>query len=421
LKKEILKIFEIKRAAIFLYDVAIIGGGIAGLTAATLLSKTGFNVIVLEKNKNIGDHNKLQMQGFPAFEIPTLPIDVPLDYKVKKAFLWTPMRSIIPFRFEKPIMYLHYRGAEHSIDTFLYKLALKAGAEIKTSAEVRKLGTGKIINELTTSAGTKYKARCILAADGARSRTRRILDIDVLKPKGIGLGAVMENIEVDSMEIHGAFSEKIAPMGYSYIIGHSDETATVAVSARPSYLQLKFGEYFKRTLRFFKSVVDSGRQNSKFSGIVTCGDGTQTLVHKNLIFIGEAGGFQDPTLGFGMAPSMRSAKLAVKVIDDALNKNIDETVYLRKLMMYDKLAKASLTRKEIKWKWILRKEVLEKMNDRELDVILLSMSGADKRIEMALRTDLKYLWPIAIRSFLLQPSLSRLFFDVMKSYFRFSS
>ena len=82
-----MKTFEIKRAAIFLYDVAIIGGGVAGLTAATLFSKTGFDVIVLEKNKNIGDHNKLQMQGFPAFEIPTLPIDVPMDYRVKKAFL----------------------------------------------------------------------------------------------------------------------------------------------------------------------------------------------------------------------------------------------------------------------------------------------------------------------------------------------
>jgi flavin-dependent dehydrogenase len=346
---------------------------------------------------------------------------VPLDYKVKKAFLWTPKRSIIPFRFEKPILYLHYRGAEHSIDTFLYKLALKAGADIKLSSDVRKLDTGKTINEITTSAGMKYKARCILAADGSSSRIRRILSVDVLKPKGIGLGAVMENIDVEPMDIHGAFSEKIAPMGYSYIIGHSDETATVAVSARPKHLKLKLAKYFKRTLRFFKSVAEDGRQISKFSGIVTCGDGTQTLVYKNLLFVGEAGGFQDPTYGFGMAPSMRSSKIAVKVIDDALNTAVDEADYLKKLGRYDKLAKASLTRKEIRWKWILRKEVLEKIKDKELDLIFLSMNGSDNRIEKALRTNLKYLWPIALKSLLIQPSLSRLFFDVMKSYFSFSS
>lgn len=404
-----------------MYDIAIIGGGIAGLTAATLLSKKGFKVVVLEKNRSIGAHNKLQMQGFPAFEIPTLPIRVPLNFKVKKAFLWTPNRSVIPFRFENPILYLHYRGSEHSVDTFLCKLALKAGADIKTSSEVRKLGVGKTINEIKTSGGAKYKARCILAADGASSRTRRILGVDALEPKGIGHGAVMENIDIEPMEIHGAFSQKIAPRGYSYIIGHSDETATVAVSARPKHLELKLAKYFQRTLRFFKSVAEGGRQISKFSGIVTCGDGTQTLVYKNLLFVGEAGGFQDPTYGFGMAPSMRSAKIAVKVIDDAINTAVDEADYLKKLERYDKLAKTSLTRKEIRWKWILRKEVLERIKDKELDLIFLSMKGYDKRVETALRTDLKCLWPIVIKSFLIQPSLSRLLFDLMKSYVRFSS
>ncbi len=404
-----------------MYDVAIIGGGIAGLTAATLLSKKGFNVVVLEKNMNLGSHNKLQMQGFPAFEIPTLPIRVSLKYKVKKALLWTPSQSVIPFCFEKPILYLHYRGAEHSIDTYLHKLALKAGSNIRTASEVRKLGVGKTINEITTSSGAKYKARCILAADGANSRTRRILGVDVLEPKGIGFGAVMEHIDIEPLEIHGAFSKKIAPMGYSYIIGHSDETATVAVSARPKYLELNLRQYFQRTLKFFQSITKGGKQISTFSGIVTCGAGTQTLVYKNLLFIGEAGGFQDPTLGFGMAPSMRSAEIAVKIIEDALSTVNERLDYLKKLEKYDKIAKMSLTQKEIRWKWILRKALFERMNDRELDVILLSMNGSDKRIERALRTDLKYhLWPIAMKSFLIQPSLSRLFFDVMKSYFSFS-
>ena len=399
--------------------MAIIGGGIAGLTAATLLSKLGFDVIVLEKNKNIGDHNRLQMQGFPAFEISNLPIRVPLDLKVKKAYLWTPKRSIIPFKFEKPILYLHYRGAEHSIDTYLHKLALNAGANIRTASEVRKLGFGKTINEITTSGGAKYKARCILAADGASSRTRRILGVDVLEPKGIGYGAVMENIDIEPMEIHGAFSQKIAPMGYSYIIGHSDETATVAVSARPNYLELKLGEYFKRTLRFFRSIIKNGKKINKFSGIVTCGNGTQTLVHKNILFIGEAGGFQDPTLGFGMAPSMRSAEIAAKLIADALTTADDRNIYLKKLEQYDKLAKMNLTKKEIKWKWIMRKEILEKISDDQLDSILQMLHGKDKPIEKALTLGLKQLWPFLITTFFLRPFLFGHFIKSMKSLVHF--
>ncbi|WP_287587448.1 NAD(P)/FAD-dependent oxidoreductase [Candidatus Borrarchaeum sp.] len=402
-----------------MYDVAIIGGGIAGLTAATLLSKKGFNVVVLEKSTNLGAHNKLQMQGFPAFEIPTLPIRVPLKYKVKKALLWTPSQSVIPFHFEKPILYLHYRGAEHSVDTFLHKLALKAGASIITASEVRKLGFGKTINEITTSGGAKYKARCILAADGASSRTRRILRVDVLEPKGIGYGAVMENIDIEPMEIHGAFSQKIAPMGYSYIIGHSDETATVAVSARPNYLELKLGEYFKRTLKFFRPIIKNGKKINIFSGIVTCGNGTQTLVHKNILFIGEAGGFQDPTLGFGMAPSMRSAEIAVKLIADALATADDRTIYLKKLEQYDKLAKMNLTKKEIKWKWIMRKEILEKISDYQLDSLLQMLHGKDKLIEKALTLGLKQLWPFLITTFFLRPFLFGHLIKSMKSLVHF--
>jgi flavin-dependent dehydrogenase len=342
---------------------------------------------------------------------------VPLDYKVKKAFLWTPKRSIIPFRFEKPILYLHYRGVEHSIDTFLYKLALRADTDIKTSSEVRKLGTGKILNEITTSAGMKYKARCILAADGASSRTRRILGIDSLKPKGIGLGAVMENIDVEPMEIHGAFSEKIAPMGYSYIIGHSDETATVAVSARPNYLELKLGDYFKRTLRFFRSIIKNGKKINIFSGIVTCGNGTQTLVHKNILFVGEAGGFQDPTLGFGMAPSMRSAEIAVNIIENALRTTDDD--YLKTLEQYDKFAKLNLTQKEIKWRWIMRKEILEKTPDHQLDLILRTLQGQDKSIEKALTLGLKHLLPSLIKTFILKPFLFVRIIESMRSFIHF--
>ncbi|MFO7636683.1 MAG: NAD(P)/FAD-dependent oxidoreductase [Clostridia bacterium] len=47
------------------YDAAIVGGGIAGLTAAAYLSNAGYKVIVLEKEKNIGGLvNSFQYKGF---------------------------------------------------------------------------------------------------------------------------------------------------------------------------------------------------------------------------------------------------------------------------------------------------------------------------------------------------------------------
>ncbi|NHJ48592.1 MAG: NAD(P)/FAD-dependent oxidoreductase [Asgard group archaeon] len=401
------------KETILLYDVAIIGGGIAGLTAATLLGKRGYKVVVLEKHKTIGACNKLQMQGFPAFEIPNLPFRVPPNYKVTQAKIWSPNRSIIPMTFENPILYLQYRGPENSIDTFLYNLALKAGADIIPSSEVRKLGNGKLINEIITTNNETYKARCILVANGASNRFRRFFDIDLLEPKGIGLGAVVENIDINPNEIHGAFSQKIAPMGYSYVIGHSDGTATVAMSARPRYLVKKSSEYLEKTMKFFQPILKDSKKISSFSGIVTCNDKAQTLVHKNVLFIGEAGGFQDPMFGFGMAPSMKSAEIAVKIIEDALITNNDN-IYLEKLNKFNKNTMMKELHRKIKLGIFARKAILENISDAQLESIIPLLKGKGKQIEKILIHGTKYILPTSISILITRPFLLRYLFKSIR-------
>lgn len=45
--------------------VIVVGGGIAGLTALAYIGKTGFNVILIEKNKELGGLvNTIDDDGF---------------------------------------------------------------------------------------------------------------------------------------------------------------------------------------------------------------------------------------------------------------------------------------------------------------------------------------------------------------------
>ena len=47
------------------YDVVIVGGGIAGLTSAAFLSKTGYNVLVCEKESKVGGLvNSFDFKGY---------------------------------------------------------------------------------------------------------------------------------------------------------------------------------------------------------------------------------------------------------------------------------------------------------------------------------------------------------------------
>ncbi|MFW9833652.1 MAG: NAD(P)/FAD-dependent oxidoreductase [Candidatus Thorarchaeota archaeon] len=402
-----------------MYDVAIIGGGISGLTAATLLGKKGYDVVVLERNQTIGAHNDFQMQGFPAFEMSNLPIRIPRKHLVTKGHLWTSSKTRMSFESSKPLLFLHYRGSQKSIDKHLADLALNEGVTIQTSSELKKLDSGKMIKEITTKDNKRHRTRCILAADGVNSITRRLVGADILRPKGLGLGAVLESVEVEPLEFHGAFSHNIAPLGYSYIIGHPDGKATVAVSIRPKHLELSLAGYFARTLKFFHSVIKNEKPTKFFSGVVTCGEGYHQLVHKNLLFIGEAGGFQDPILGFGMVPAIKSAELASKIVNTALTYTQNQSTFLEQLDQYDRLAKRNFFhRYNFKMSLLIRKHLLETLTDSQIHSLLQTLQGKEQQIEKVLTQGPEHIWPTLFSLLLRNPFLLQFLTKTLRSLIR---
>jgi flavin-dependent dehydrogenase len=116
---------------------------------------------------------------------------------------------------------------------------------------------------------------------------------------------------------------------------------------------------------------------------------------------------------------MKSAKIAVKVIEDALTTADNGRLDLKKLERYDTHVKGNLTQREIKWKWILRKEILEKISDHQLDSILQSLHGKAPAIEKALTLGLKHLLPSLITTFFLRPFLFRHLIKSMRSFIHF--
>ena len=154
--------------------------------------------------------------------------------------------------------------------------------------------------------------------------------------------------------------------------------------------------------------MKNAKEIQPFAGSVTCNDGSHKVVEKNMLFIGEAGGFQDPTFGFGMAPSIRSATIASQAISKSY-----EAGNLNVLQDYEEGAKSGIFRREIGWKWKFRKMILERMNDNDLDAIIGSIGGKEEMLEKAIRTgNWRLLRRLAFRAIRKRPSLLRYFLYV---------
>jgi geranylgeranyl reductase family protein len=277
-----------------LYDVAIVGGGPAGSTAACRLASAGASVLVLDKatfprDKPCGGG----VTGRAARQLP-FSIEPVVEDVVDRMECGLRYRNHVTRRARAPIAYMTQRKR---LDHFLLQKAAEAGAEVR---------------EGETGDARELDARIVIGADGCNGSSAKQLGLADRIAHGVALEA---NYPYEA-RYAGAIVLEIAVIrgGYGWIFAKADHL-NVGVGGNGEEAP-KLRTELRRMCEAYGIDPDAAHDTRGYRLPMRLP--RTRLARGTTAVIGDAAGLVDPFSGDGMYEAFLSAKLVTNAALDVL-------------------------------------------------------------------------------------------------------
>lgn len=293
-------------------DVAIIGGGPGGLSAARRLAADGRSVTVFEEHEKIGT---------PVHCTGVLAEDVIASMEIPSDAVLNPLSTV---RFVAPAGHsFDYTTAtteavvidRETFDNALARRAEKAGATIVRGHRVTAVEPAADGVDLTIANGETLRARAVILACGANYAFQKRLGLGM--PSTFLQSAQLElpADRIGDVEIH--FGSEIAPKGFAWAVPvrrASGTFARIGVMAEGDA-----GVYFSRILervreRWSVAVPDAIAPRRRMLPLSS----VKRTYADRVLAVGDAAGLVKPTTGGGIYYSVVSGEIAAEVLSGRL-------------------------------------------------------------------------------------------------------
>ena len=295
-----------------IFDIAIIGGGPAGATAAQIAAKAGTKVLLLEAAEE--GRYKCCAGGIPVSneEFSPIPRNIK-EREITGGVMVTPTKGIMDFEAigEKNRGYCMFRT---DFDKYLVDLAKDAGTQVEYNSRVKKIEIRKGKN-LFIKAFHDYEATCAIIATGlGGARLQHTIGLDV--PPMIN--AIQAEFAMSESRVDELFSHKIWEFFDQTIVDHGigwafPKQETVSIGVLSPYAKmthfnafLKY-KYIKEKLKGYQMLTFGGRK-------IWAAPIPDHIINKpyreKVMVVGDACGVADPILYEGIYQSRLSGKIA---------------------------------------------------------------------------------------------------------------
>ena len=303
-------------------DVLVVGGGPAGLVAATHAAARGLDVVLLERDRAIGAPVRcgegVGSKGLGEFLDAEGGRASFISRKITKVIFWAPDGTEVRVA-EGDVGFVLDRTR---FEPALAAQAGRAGAEIVVGTEVtalRREGDGWLATTCGPRGEGTIAARVVVGADGVEGMVGRWAGLDTRVPSRDMESCaqyVVTGIDFDPDAIYLHFGDRIAPGGYAWVFPKGVGVANVGLGmvalqggGRPARAWLD---------QYVDSYFPTGTRTGYTVGGVIVHPTVKRTVTDGLVLCGDAAHMINPLSGGGIVNAMKAGRLAADTIADAL-------------------------------------------------------------------------------------------------------
>jgi geranylgeranyl reductase family protein len=292
-------------------DVAIVGAGPAGATAALLLARAGVEVVLLERASL--PREKTCGGGVVSRALAALPdgVDVPVERRMARVEARF-VDAGVTVTVERPAPVVHM-AMRAPLDHALAEAARAAGAALRPACPVAELDLARDHVTVVTAAG-RLRARWLLAADGATGVTARGAGWTGAAPAAPALEAeLMVPARVLARHADRArFDLGIPAGGYGWVFPKATHLSVGvgALARRGRRLRLR-----DELQRYLHRVGLADATPARVRGApIPVRPRPGGAARGRVLLAGDAAGLADPLTGEGISLAIRSGRLAAEAL-----------------------------------------------------------------------------------------------------------
>ncbi len=356
------------------YDVVVVGGGPAGSVTARTAARHGLNVLLIERNQEIGVPVRCAegvSKGVERF--------IRLDKRwicaeVKGANIYSPDGTKITLGGDK-MEEVGYVLDRKQFDKALANDAAAAGADVRVKTEARGVitdaGHVKGVYARSMNGEERIYADIVVGADGVESKIGRWAGVcKPLRPPDICICAEYLMCDVDIEEYSEFFLGRgVAPKGYAWVFpkGHNCANVGVGISGDMSGDGHRAIDYLRA---FVRDKFPEARALTEIYGAVpVCGPLVRSTA-SGLILVGDAARQVNPLTGGGILYAMHAAEIAGDVIAKAIQEGDTSAERLRE---YESRCRSEFGKRLETG--LRAKEFFFRLSDEDLNILAHSLEG----------------------------------------------